>query len=72
MEIKEILNMKSILNSLINNRIVILCVFDIAIVFWILWYESGIQYEPLLEVEYNILSGMGLPTIPLSEAVYKQ
>ena len=55
MEIKEILNMKSILNSLINNRIVILCVFDIAIVFWILWYESGIQYEPLLEVEYNIL-----------------
>ena len=62
--------MKSILNSLINNRIVILSVFDIAIVFWILWYEGRIQYEPLLEVEYNILSEMGLPTIPLSEAVY--
>ena len=62
--------MKSILNSLINNRIVILSVFDIAIVFWILWYEGCIQYEPLLEVEYNILSEMGLPTIPLSEAVY--
>ena len=29
-----------------------------------------LKYEPLLEVEYNILSGMGLPTIPLSEAVY--
>lgn len=62
--------MKSILKDLINNKIVILSIFDIAIVFWILWYESGIQYEPLLEVEYNILSGMGLPTIPLSEAVY--
>jgi hypothetical protein len=70
MEIKENLNMKSIQNLLINNRIVILCVFDIAIALWIVWYEGRIQYEPLLETEYNILLEMGLPTIPLSEAVY--
>ena len=61
--------MKLILKHL-NNKIVILSIFDIAIFFWILWYEGCIQYEPLLEEEYNILSGMGLPTIPLSEAVY--
>jgi len=70
MEIKGNLNMKSIQNLLINNRIVILCVFDIAIALWIVWYEGRIQYEPLLETEYNILLEMGLPTIPLSEAVY--
>ena len=62
--------MKSIQNLLINNRIVILCLFDIAIALWIVWYEGRIQYEPLLETEYNILLEMGLPTIPLSEAVY--
>lgn len=62
--------MKSILKHLVNHMILILCVFDIAIVFWILWYEGRIQYEPLLEEEYNILSRMGLPTIPLSETVY--
>jgi Ni,Fe-hydrogenase I cytochrome b subunit len=62
--------MKSILKHLGNHIIWILSIFDIAIVFWILWYEGGIQYEPLLEEEYNILSRMGLPTIPLSEAVY--
>ena len=64
--------MKSILKHLVNHMILILCVFDIAIVFWILWYEGRIQYEPLLEEEYNILSRMGLPTIPLSETVYNK
>ena len=70
MEIKGNLNMKSIQNLLINNRIVILCVFNIAITLWIVWYEGRIQYEPLLETEYNLLLEMGLPTIPLSEAVF--
>ena len=37
--------MKSILKHLVNHMILILCVFDIAIVFWILWYEGRIQYE---------------------------
>ena len=62
--------MKSILKVIFNNKIVILCVFDVAIIFWIVWYESRIQYEPLLEVDYNMLLEMKLPTIPLSEAVY--
>ena len=34
------------------------------------WYESHIQYESLLEVEYDVLSKMGLPTIPLNEIIY--
>ena len=61
--------MKLILNYLLN-KIAVLCVFDIAIVFWIIWYEGRIQYEPLLEQEYSLLSEMGLPTIPLSEVIY--
>ena len=61
--------MKLILNYLLN-KIAVLCVFDIAIVFWIIWYEGRIQYEPLLEQEYSVLSEMGLPTIPLSEVIY--
>ena len=62
--------MRSILKHLLKNRIVILSVFDIAIIFWIAWYESRIEYERLLENEYNILSEMGLPTIPLCEVIY--
>ena len=43
---------------------------DIVIIFWMAWYESHIQYESLLEVEYDVLSKMGLPTIPLNETIY--
>ena len=38
--------MKSILN---NSRILILCVINIAVIFWIVWYHGQIQYEPLLD-----------------------
>ena len=70
MVIKEYLNMKSILKYLLTNRIVILSVFNLAVVFWIVWYEGHIQYEPLLELERGVLTEMGLPTVPLNEVIY--
>ena len=62
--------MKSILKYLLTNRIVILSVFNLAVVFWIVWYEGHIQYEPLLELERGVLTEMGLPTVPLNEVIY--
>ena len=64
------LDMKSILRYLINNRIALLSVFDVAIIIWIAWYEGGIKYEPLLEEQYDVLTEMGLPLIPLCDAIY--
>ena len=55
--------MKSILRFLIKNRIVILGIIDIAIVFWIVWFERQIQYEPILNDGSN-LSVMKLPLHP--------
>ena len=62
--------MKSILKYLINNRIALLSVFNVAIIFWIAWYEGEIKYEPLLKEQYEVLSEMGLPLIPLCAAIY--
>ena len=53
-----------------KNKLVLLSIIDIVIIFWMAWYESHIQYESLLEVEYDVLSKMGLPTIPLNETIY--
>ncbi len=50
--IKENLGMKSILKYLLKNRVVILSVIDIAIIFWIIWFEGRLQYEPPLD--YNM------------------
>ena len=63
-------NMRSILNRMLTNRLFLLSLFDIAIISWIPWYESGIEYEPLLDFEHKILTEMGLPTIPLDETIY--
>ncbi len=52
MVIKENLGMKSILKYLLKNRVVILSVIDIAIIFWIIWFEGRLQYEPPLD--YNM------------------
>lgn len=68
--IPENLHMKSILKYLINNRIALLIVFNVAIIIWITWYEGGMEYEPLLEEQYEVLSDMGLPLIPLCDAIY--
>ena len=62
--------MKSILKHLIKNRIALLCVLDVAIVIWIAWYERGIEYERLLDIQYEVLLDMGLPLIPLCETIY--
>jgi hypothetical protein len=62
--------MKSILKYLTKNRIALLSVFDIAIVIWIAWYERGIEYERLLDTQYAVLLDMGLPLVPLCEAIY--
>lgn len=55
---------------MLKNKLVVLSVFDVAIVFWIAWYEKGIEYEQLLEIQYDVLSEMGLPLIPLCDAIY--
>ena len=68
--IQENLDMKSTLKYLISNRIALLSVFDVAIIIWIAWYEGRIEYEPLLEKQYEVLSAMGLPLIPLCDAIY--
>lgn len=66
----ESLDMKSILKNLLKNKLVILSVIDVAIIFWIAWYESQREYEPLLEIQYEVLSEMGLPLIPLCDIIY--
>lgn len=43
--------MRLILNHILMNRLFLLSLFDIAIISWISWYESGIEYEPLLDFE---------------------
>ena len=54
MVIQESLGMKSILKYLLKNRILILSVIDIALIIWIIWYESRIQYEALPDCNYNM------------------
>lgn len=51
--------MKSTLNNILRDRILLLCILDILVIFWIIWYESQIQYEPPLD--YNDII---LPLIP--------
>ena len=58
-----ILEQLSILRCMIKNRVAILGIIDIAIVFWIVWFERQIQYEPLLDYSSN-LSVMKLPLHP--------
>lgn len=66
MVIQESLGMKSILKYLLKNRIVILSVIDIAIIFWIIWFESQIQYEALHDNNFN----MGRKILPLHSQTY--
>ena len=66
MVIQESLGMKSILKYLLKNRILILSVIDIALIFWIIWYESRIQYEALPDCNYN----MGKKILPLHSQTY--
>lgn len=51
--------MKSTFNNILRDRILLLCILDILVIFWIIWYESGIQYEPPLDY-----SDIILPLIP--------
>ena len=41
--------MKSFLKYILTNRTVILCTIDFAIIFWIIWFENRLEYEPLLD-----------------------
>lgn len=54
--------MKSILKYVLKNRIVILSVIDIAIIFWIIWFESRIQYEA--PFDFNNLEPLPLHSEP--------
>lgn len=40
--------MKLILKNILNNRILLLGILDLLIIFWIIWNEGSIQYEPPL------------------------
>ena len=46
--------------------VAILSVINIVIVFWIVWFERQIQYEPLLDYDSNI----GAKLLPLHSEVY--
>lgn len=63
MAIKENSDMRLTHNPRLSDRLLILCVMDILVIFWILWYESRIQYEPLLD--YSLAKDVKtLPLIP--------
>lgn len=66
METQVFLHMKSTLRYLQENRIALLCILDIAIILWIIWFERRIQYEPLLDYEIK----MGVPKLPLHPSIY--
>ena len=51
---------------MLKRRVAILSVIDIVIVFWIVWFERQIQYEPLLDYDSNI----GAKLLPLHSEVY--
>lgn len=40
--------MKSILKNIFKDRILLLTILDIMVIVWVIWNESGIQYEPAL------------------------
>lgn len=59
--------MKSTLKNILGDRILHLMIFDIGVVIWSIWYESGILYEPplwgyedsyLLPIEEQIYNAM--------------
>lgn len=54
--------MRLIHKSKLNYRLLILCVVDIIVIFWIIWNESRIQYEPLLD-NYLATNAKTLPLI---------
>lgn len=56
----------TILNYMLKRRVAILSVINIVIVFWIVWFERQIQYEPLLDYDSNI----GAKLLPLHSEVY--
>lgn len=66
MAIKENSNMRLIHKSKLNYRLLILCVVDITVIFWIIWNEGRIQYEPLLD---NNLA-TNAKTLPLISETY--
>ncbi len=58
--------MKLIHKSKLSYRLLILCVVDIIVIFWIIWNEGRIQYEPLLD--YN--HAADAKTLPLISETY--
>lgn len=41
-------SMRSILKKIFKDRILLLTILDIMVIVWVIWHESGIQYEPAL------------------------
>ncbi len=63
MVIKEYLDMKSILKYLLKNKTIILIAINATIIFWIIWFERRLQYEPLLDYGSN-MEYRRLPLVP--------
>lgn len=42
-------SMKSPLKNILNNRIALLGILDVLVIFWIIWNEGQIQYEPPID-----------------------
>lgn len=42
-------SMKSTLRNILNNRIALLGILDVLVIFWIIWNEGQIQYEPPID-----------------------
>ena len=55
--------MKSILKNLLKNRTTILIIINLAVIFWITWFERNLQYEPLLDFNSN-MEDRRLPLVP--------
>ena len=66
MVIQVNLDMKLILKHFFKNKLFIISLFDIFIIFWIVWFEKQIQYEPLLNGNFNIEERL----IPLHKEIY--
>lgn len=58
---KEYSNMKLTLKELLCNRIAVLCIINLLIAYWLVWYESQIIIEPALPED--IAAGRYIPPI---------
>lgn len=62
--------MKSVLKHLLSNGIFIICILDILIVLHILYVESHIEYEPLMDIGNSNTDSNSIYLYPLPISIY--